>query len=311
MSVCVFVSLWFILCPFLSYGGLIQMSLSIGWFSTGRDEAARNLLQTVHEDLVNNNVPAKIEWIFCHRETGDAPANEEYRQREMFFDLAAGLGIPVATFSHVKFLPELRKQGLEESPSAADASPTLLQWRDRYGEEVVKTVRLLAPVDMVVMAGYMLIIGDPELRAMDIVNIHPALPWGPQGTWQEVIHQLIQEDAEEQGIMIHLVTQTLDRGPVISYCRFPIRGRGWDELWGQWKQDIAEDATREEREDHPLFKKIRAEGEIRELPLLRGAIRQLAQGTITVHDKTIRCGGVVQKEGVDLTASIEGIVAGS
>lgn len=284
------------------------MSLSIGWFSTGRDPAARNLLQTVHEDLVGNKVPAKIEWIFCHRETGDAAPNEEYRQREMFFELAASLDIPVATLSHVKFLPELRKKGLWESSSAAEASSDLLKWRNLFGEEVVKMVRLLTPVDIIVMAGYMLIIGDPELDALDMVNIHPALPWGPQGTWQEVIHKLIAEEAKEQGIMIHLVTKTLDRGPVISYCRFPIFGNEWSPFWEQWKQDIKPDSTREQRENHPLFKKIRTEGEIRELPLLRSAIRELACGTIAVHDKKIRSGGKVLEEGVDMTPTIEEMI---
>jgi len=284
------------------------MTYRIGWFSTGRDPAARNLLQTVHEDLVNNKVPARIEWIFCHRETGDAPANEESRQRELFFDLAAQFDIPVATLSHVKFMPELRKRGLSESPSAVDASPALEEWRNLFGLEVVKMVEMLSPVDIVVMAGYMLIIGDPELAALDIVNIHPALPWGPRGTWQEVIHELIAEDAQEQGIMIHLVTKTLDRGPVISYCRFPIRGEGWNHLWNRWKSEIKRDTPREEREDHRLFKKIRAEGEIRELPLLRGAIRELALGNITLKDKKIFSGGTQLHEGVDLTPAIEGIL---
>jgi len=285
------------------------MSLSIGWFSTGRDPAARNLLQTVHKDLVDNKIPAKIEWVFCHRETGDAPANEEYRQREMFFELAASLGIPVATLSHVKFLPELRKKGLWESTSAAEASSDLEKWRNRFGEEVVKMVRLLTPVDIVVMAGYMLIIGDPELEALDMVNIHPALPWGPQGTWQEVIHQIISDEAKEQGIMIHLVTKTLDRGPVISYCRFPIVGNEWGPLWDQWRQEIKTDSTREQRENHPLFKKIRAEGEIRELPLLRSAIREVAYGTITVQGKKIRTGGKIPEDGVDMTPAIEEMIS--
>ncbi|MDQ7783143.1 MAG: formyltransferase family protein [Desulfomonilaceae bacterium] len=284
------------------------MPFSIGWFSTGRDPAARNLLQTVHEDLVTNKIPAGIQWIFCHRETGDGPPDEEYKQREMFFELAASLDIPVATLSHVKFLPELRKRGLAESPSAAEASPALEEWRNLYGAEVVRMVELLPPVDIVVMAGYMIVIGDPELHALDIVNIHPALPWGPRGTWQEVIHQLISEEAEEQGIMIHLVTKTLDRGPVISYCRFPITGPEWDPLWDGWKRDIKSDSTREQRESHPLFTTIRREGEIRELPLLRGAIRELASGTITVQDKRIRAGGKLLEEGVDLTAAIEEIV---
>ena len=285
------------------------MALRIGWFSTGRDPAARNLLQTVHVEIVSNGIPASIDWIFCHRETGDGPANEEYRQREMFFDLAASLDISVATLSHVKFMPELRKKGLEESKSAAEASPALEEWRNLYGREVMKLISMLPKVDLVIMAGYMLIIGDPELEGLDMVNIHPALPWGPRGTWQEVIHQLIAEEAQEQGIMVHLVTKELDRGPVISYCRFPITGPEWDSLWEQWKRDIKPDATLESREAHPLFKKIRSEGEIRELPLLRGAIRELAHGNVTVRDKKIWAAGQLLQQGVDLTPAIEEIVA--
>lgn len=285
------------------------MALRIGWFSTGRDPAARNLLKTVYDDIVINKIPASVDWIFCHRETGDAPADEEYRQREIFFDLAASLDIPVATRSHVKFMPELRKRGIEESASAAEASPALEEWRNLYGQEVMRVVELLPPVDIVVMAGYMLIIGDPELAGLDMVNIHPALPWGPKGTWQEVIHQLIAEEASEQGIMVHLVTKTLDRGPVISYCRFQIRGEGWAELWDRWEKDITPGAGREARENHPLFRKIRLEGEIRELPLLRGAIRELAWGNITISAKRIYARGSLQEEGVDLTSAIEEMIS--
>jgi phosphoribosylglycinamide formyltransferase-1 len=285
------------------------MALRIGWFSTGRDPAARSLLETVHNELVTNKAPASIDWIFCHRETGDAPPNEEYRQRELFFDLAARLNIPVATLSHVKFMPDLRKRGISESSSAAEASPALEEWRNLYGREVMKTVSILPPVDIVVMAGYMLIIGEPELEGLVLVNIHPALPWGPRGTWQEVIHQLIAEDASEQGIMVHLVTKELDRGPVISYCRFPIKGDDWNHLWDQWKLDINPETGREARENHPLFTKIRAEGEIRELPLLRAAIRELAYGNIVIRGRKILAGGQLQQEGVDLTPMIEAIVA--
>ena len=174
---------------------------------------ARNLLQTVHVDITANGVPANIEWIFCHRETGDAPADEEYIEREKFFDLAASLDIPVATLSHVKFMPELRKRGLAESRSPGEPSSALEEWRNLFGIEVMRTIAMLPSVDIVIMAGYMLIIGNPELEGMDLVNIHPALPWGPKGTWQEVIHQLIAEEAAEQGIMVHLVTKDLDQRP--------------------------------------------------------------------------------------------------
>ena len=63
------------------------------------------------------------------------------------------------------------------------------------------------------------------------------------------------------------------------------------------------------RENHALFKKIRAEGEIRELPLLRGAIRELAFENVVVQDKKVLAGGKLQEEGVDLTSKIEEIVS--
>ncbi len=284
------------------------MALRIGWFSTGRDEAARNLLQVVHDDLRKSGAPATIDWIFCHREPGDGPDDEEARERRLFFELADELGIPIKTLSHVRFMPELRKKGLAESLSAEKASPDLEKWRNLFGEQVVRMVAK-EPADIVVMAGYMLIIGDPELRSLDIVNIHPALPWGPKGTWQEVIHELIAQDAPEQGIMIHLVTKELDRGPVISYCRFPIKGEGWDHLWDQWRRNVADNSPREDRENHPLFKKIRAVGEIRELPLLSGAIQELAFGNIEISDKEIWANGELRETGVELTDMIEATVA--
>jgi phosphoribosylglycinamide formyltransferase 1 len=285
------------------------MALKIGWFSTGRDPAARNLLKTVYDYIIEEKLPVEISWIFCPRETGDAQFNEEYKQREMFFDLAANLDIPVATLSHVKFLPELRRKGITESANAEMASPSLQEWRNRFGREVIHVIEMLPSVDLVVMAGYMLIIGRPELEAFDMVNIHPALPWGPKGTWQEVIHKLIADDASEQGIMVHLVTGELDRGPVISYTRFPIKGENWNELWNQWRTEIFPESDLNARESHPLFKEIRRQGEIRELPLLNIAIRELANGQIMVRDHQIFSKGLVQDSGVDLTDIIEDFIS--
>ena len=277
------------------------MTYKIGWFSTGRDTAARNLLKAVRDDILLNDIPASIDWIFCHRETGDAAANEEYIQREMFFDMAAEFSIPVATLSHVKFKPELRKLGLQKSRSASQPAPELDEWRNLFGEQVVKTISMMPAVDIIVMAGYMLIIGDPELESLNMVNIHPALPWGPKGTWQEVIHTLIAEKADEQGAMVHLVTKELDRGPVISYCRFPITGAPWDEPRAKWEDAINGNSSIQDREAQELFRKIRHEGEIRELPLLTNAIRELAMGRVVVKDKKILVGGTQSSDGVDLT----------
>ena len=72
-------------------------------------------------------------------------------------------------------------------------------------------------VDVCVLAGYMLVVGSGLCRAWPMLNLHPALPDGPVGSWQEVVWRLIAERAGVTGVMTHLVTEDVDRGPVVSY----------------------------------------------------------------------------------------------
>ena len=55
-----------------------------------------------------------------------------------------------------------------------------------------------------------------------MLNLHPALPGGPKGMWQQVIWELLEDEADETGAMIHLATAQLDRGPVVSTFRFSL-----------------------------------------------------------------------------------------
>ena len=61
--------------------------------------------------------------------------------------------------------------------------------------------------------------------------IQAALPDGPIGTWQSVIWQLIETRATRTGAMIHLATEEVDRGPVLSHCVVPIVGGAFDADW--------------------------------------------------------------------------------
>ena len=66
-----------------------------------------------------------------------------------------------------------------------------------------------------------------------MINLHPAAPNGPDGTWQEVIWKLIEQRADHSGVKIHLVTEELDRGPTIAYCRYPIHSPAFDATSGE------------------------------------------------------------------------------
>ena len=128
--------------------------------------------------------------------------------------------------------------------------------------------------DLAVMFGYMLIATEPLYDRFPITNDHPALPDGPTGTYQEVIAQLIANGATESGCMYHLVTGDLDRGPVLSYCRFPIPADP--------SARVPPDANRAEVEALPLYGEIRARGVARERPFLTETLRALHEGRLTV-----------------------------
>ena len=76
-------------------------------------------------------------------------------------------------------------------------------------------------MDILVAAGYMLF--SPVIcNHFEILNLHPALPNGPNGTWKSVIKKLIESKSSNSGISIHLMTSDLDEGPNISFCKFNI-----------------------------------------------------------------------------------------
>lgn len=147
-----------------------------------------------------------------------------------------------------------------------------------------------------------------------MLNLHPALPDGPKGTWQEVIWRLISEGAGRQGAMMHVCTEDWDRGAAITYCGFPIRGGEYDALWEQMNRKLEtrtlDEIRAEEGESEPLFKKIREDGARRELPLIAETVAAFADGRVRIEGKRPFAGGEVLDGPYDLTdmvdASLEG-----
>jgi phosphoribosylglycinamide formyltransferase-1 len=269
--------------------------LRIGWFSTGRGPGSRNLLKTVMDKKEQGLLDVEISFVFCNWNNEEEP-NPRREQRKMFFDMVEGYGIPLITLSWKEFRPDIRKT--DETA-----------WRNEYG----KKLRELAgkhDFDLGVLAGYMLWMDDETCREYDMINLHPALPDGPKGTWEEVIWTLIREKAEEHGVMIHICTEEWDRGAALTYCRFPIRGPGYDELWGDLERKIAssslEDVMKKEGNDEPLFRRIREEGTRRELPLIVSTIGLLAGGTVRINEKRLFNGSKKLEGAYDMTSEVNG-----
>jgi phosphoribosylglycinamide formyltransferase-1 len=118
-----------------------------------------------------------------------------------------------------------------------------------------------------------------------MLNLHPALLGGPVGTWQYVIWKIIEEKAREAGAYIHLATEDLDRGPVLTYYSFPLRGNAFDPLWSEIEGRSVEDLKATEGEELPLFQLIRQEGIKRERTLLLETLKAFAKGDIRVEGR--------------------------
>ncbi len=243
--------------------------LRIGWFSTGRGQGSRDLLRTVIERKLDGTLDIDIPFVFCNWDNTEEE-NPRREQREMFFDLVRGFGIPLITLSWKNYRPDLR----EEDETA---------WRIEYGREMRRLLgdRLF---DVGMLAGYMLWVDDETCRNYRLLNLHPALPHGPKGTWQEVIWKLMEDGADEQGSMIHVCTEEWDRGPALSYCRFSLRDGDYPRLWEAFEAKIEErglDAVRrEEGVEEPLFQRIRRDGAKRELPLIVHTLKSIADGDL-------------------------------
>ncbi|MGQ9463597.1 MAG: phosphoribosylglycinamide formyltransferase [Candidatus Fervidibacter sp.] len=278
------------------------MALPIGWFSTGRDEAALWLLDETLKAISSGFLPIEIAFVFCNREEGDSP------QSDAFLAYVRKVGLTLIAFSSRRFLPELWRKGKSGDKKA------MREWRRLYHDEVAKRLGPhRASVPFYLLAGYMLIISDEFCNAYTLLNLHPALPGGPKGSWQDVMWELIRREAEFAGAQIHIVTPELDSGPPVTYCRVSIRTPDMMPLWEAMEQKLQiqslEDIIRSEGEKEPLFAEIRKRQLAREVPLIHLTLKRFAEGKLSLRDKMVFWEGELAPGGVDLTEDVEAFLA--
>jgi folate-dependent phosphoribosylglycinamide formyltransferase PurN len=264
----------------------------IGWFSTGRGEGSRNLLRAIQDSIRSGQLAAEIEFVFCSRERGETEATDE------FLSLVEGYGIPLVTFSYQRF----RRTLGERRPGPSGPMPA---WRLAYDREVMDRISGFRP-DLCLLAGFLLIFGEEMCRRYSFINLHPAAPGGPTGIWQAVIWDLIEAGASRSGAMMHLAIPELDKGPVVTYCTFPIRGGSFDPLREEIGRRPLAEIRKEQGEDNALFSLIRRQGVVREVPLIIATIRAFSQGRIRITpERRITDGEGRPIQGHDLTDEIE------
>jgi len=258
--------------------------LEIGWFSTGRGPGSRGLLSFVQERIARKEIDGRIQFVFSNREQGEAEGSDT------FFDLVQSYGIPLVTFSSRRF--------------RRSVGGDFAGHREEYDREVIAYLSQFSP-DICVLAGYMLYTGREMCQRYSMINLHPALPDGPIGTWQQVIWELIGTKAQRTGAMIHLATEDWDRGPVITYFSLPLTGPLFDPFWEQIEGKSVEGLKEARGEGLPLFKTIRAEGYRREPYLISETLKALAGDEISISDRQVIDDQGRQVEGYDLTKHIE------
>ena len=268
--------------------------LRIGWFSSGRDEAACQLLEAAWRAIQAGELKTRIAFVFSNRQRGENPASDQ------FFDLVEGYGIPLVCLSSRCF-----RQERAEPP--ARAGEPLPSWRADYDRAVMRLLEA-HPFDLGVLAGYMLIFTEEACQRYNLLNLHPAAPGGPAGTWQEVIWQLMEQRASTAGVMMHLATKELDQGPPVTYCTYSIRGPAFDRLWAQVVGKSVADVRASEGEDNRLFQEIRRQGVMRELPLVVATLRTFADGKVRIAGGRVVDAGGLPIGGHDLTQEIDRLV---
>jgi folate-dependent phosphoribosylglycinamide formyltransferase PurN len=271
------------------------MTLEIGWFSTGRGAGSRKLLAGVPEEIASGRLDGRITVVFCNRQRG------EDENTDLFMEQVERYGLPLVTLSSRDFRRRLGQKVVRKGEA-------LPEWRREYDGEVM---RLLEPYsfEVGVLAGYMLIFGKAFAERYDLLNLHPALPGGPAGIWQDIVWDLIDREAERAGVMIHLATAELDEGPPITYCSYPIRGAAFDAAWAELRGRSVAEIKEQEAEENRLFAEIRRHGVAREIPLVIETLRAFAEGRVRIEDGRVLDAAGKPIEGFDLTGEIERSVA--
>ena len=99
--------------------------------------------------------------------------------------------------------------------------PKVYTNRDAYENDIVLCLKSLG-VDLVILAGYMKLVGDPLLTSYKgrMINIHPSLL--PSFKGLNAQKQALDYGVKITGCTVHYVTKEMDAGPIIMQAAVPV-----------------------------------------------------------------------------------------
>ena len=246
--------------------------MKMGWFTSAGGEGSLGLFESTLTAINTKKINGSIDFVFINKDYG------ENKNSDKFMEMVQHNKIPLITLSSKKF-KESKKKNWSELRSNFDKE--IINLLDDYN------------VDIAVQAGYMLI--APLLcKHFMTINIHPALPGETIGTWKKAIWDVIEKKSYETGAMVHVSTQKVDEGPVISFGRYSLSDENFRKEWKIIERMSIKEIKDKYGEDLRLFNLIRQKGLIFERKLLSETLARISNNQISLKNNNP----------VDLSASI-------
>ncbi len=99
-------------------------------------------------------------------------------------------------------------------------------------------------VDLIVLAGYMRVIKDPDAFPCPIINVHPSLL--PKHKGLHAVEQAMESGDKMTGCTVHYVNEELDGGQIIKQASVPI-----------FETDTVEELTKRiQREEYRILPEV-------------------------------------------------------
>lgn len=138
-------------------------------------------------------------------------------------------------------LVRAQQHGIAHTAVPRDAG----QSRDEHETQVDSILQSLAP-DVIVLAGYMRILGAPLVQRWrgKMLNVHPSLLPNYRGL--HTYRRALADGVRWHGTSVHFVTETLDGGPVIAQARVAVEP-------GDTEATLRE---RTQRAEHALYPRV-------------------------------------------------------
>ncbi len=271
------------------------MTLRLGWFTSGKEDADSNLFRAVMNASEKGIFDASISFVFCDYDEGESPSDPEFPSRRRFLQLVRSYDVPIVSLSWQK-----TKMAWSHDPK--------MDWQVCFGKKMRKMV-YERPFELGIAIGLSTPMDADSCTRFDLVELYPSLPAGPRGNRMDIACKAIRNRAGRHGAMVRLCRPAGAESVPVTYCSFPLNTPELEPLWA----DVEEMARRkkleligdEELASTPLFKHIYFEEERRELPLVTYTIKLFADGDLDIVNGRLLSEGMVLTDAPDLSMSVD------